>query len=287
MNREYLPSRMFVIKVVAIIIIVAAIFGIFKLFKYFKNRPSSKTPAKVLIKDIVQKDSNNNGIADWEEYLWGLDPTKNGDTNKEFITAKKKTLAENSGITGNSSTTENDALAQDFLSIIISLKQSGTLNDDSINLIAQSVGDKVTATDIPDIYTKDMLTIKEDSVNNSIAYYNQFKSLSNKYANRNIGDELIFISEGMKNGDTTAMESTKTVAIAYKEFGDDLMKIPVPASIANRHLSLANNYEKTGQSVAGLSEIFANRILGMKSLLNYKKYSDALVSDIKYISDNL
>ncbi|MEI7689324.1 MAG: hypothetical protein WCI91_04055 [Candidatus Nomurabacteria bacterium] len=290
MDKKYLPSKIFVIKVVVIIVIAATIFGTYKIFSYFKNRPKGGKVVKLLFKNVVQKDSNNNGIPDWEEALWGLDPTKDGASNKEFIDAKKKTMSNSDTLISSNSNlnlSQNDQLAREFFSIIMSLQASGTLDDKSINDVANSIGQKIAAAPIADIYIQNMLTIKEDSLVASVNYFNQFKALTEKYADSNIGDELVFISEGLKKNDTTAMKSTKSVADAYKEFGKELMKIPVPAHIAERHLSLANNYEKTGESLNGLTVMLDNPMEGMKSIINYKNYSDGIVSDINYIKDNL
>ena len=291
MNKEYLPSKIFMIRVAAIFIIVVTVFGISKIYSYFKNRPSGSKVVKLLFKDVVQKDSNTNGVPDWEETLWGLDPTKDGPSNKEFINAKKKTLS-NNGILdtqkeNGAGLSQNDQLSREFFSIIMSLQQSGTLNEESINLISDTIGEKVAAAPIADIYSRNMLIIKPISDEASILYYNEFNKLVDKYANRNIGDELVFISEGLKNNDATAMKSTQSVAEAYREFGKDLMKIPAPASIADKHLSLANNYEKTGQAIDGFAQILEYPIAGMKSIINYKNYSDGIVSDLSYITDNL
>ncbi len=288
MDKKYLPSKFFVIRIAFILVLAVTIFGVYEIVTYFKNRPSGKAPVKVMVKDIVQKDSNSNGIPDWEEYLWGLNPLKDGPSNKEFILAKRKTLAENNGITEDGSNlTSTDQLSREFFSIVMSLQQSGSLNEDSIKLVSEAIGKKIESTPIPDVYTKEMLTVKTDSISARTNYFNQFKNLSAKYEGRNIGDELVFISQGLKNNDKTAMKATKSVSDAYKEFGQELMKIPVPTSIASIHLDLANSYEKTGQSIEGLTQILDDSMVGMKAIINYKKYSDAIVSDIEYIGDNL
>lgn len=287
MNKEYLPSKIFIVRVVFIFVILATIFGISKIYTYFKNR-STDGVIKLQIKDVVQKDSNDNGIPDWEESLWGLDPEKDGPLNKDFIIAKRKILAENNdGSSESGNLTENDELSRELFSVVMSLQQSGTLNDDSITLITEAVGEKIDASPLPDIYAKNMLNIVIDSIDNTHNYNIAFGELVIKYADANIGDELVFISEGLKNDDSTAMSIVNTISNSYKSFGEDLMKIPVPASVASTHLSLANNYEKTGQSIDGLSQILENQILGMSSVINYKKYSDALVSDINKLTDSL
>jgi hypothetical protein len=64
------------------------------------------------------------------------------------------------------------------------------------------------------------------------------------------------------------------------------MKIAVPSSFATVHLSLANNYDKTGRSIDGMLTLLTNQIAGMKALINYNIYSDALVADMEELSSN-
>ena len=54
--------------------------------KYTQTLPEGE---KVALKTLVGRDSNTNGIPDWEEALWGLDPYADGATNKNTIIAKK------------------------------------------------------------------------------------------------------------------------------------------------------------------------------------------------------
>lgn len=290
MDSKYLPSKMFVIRIAVVIAIIAIVFSVTKIVKYFQNKPNSKTPMKVLVKDIVQKDSNSNGIADWEEYLWGLDPNKNGPENKEFILAKRKTLAENNNLNTDDKTvvsTENEALSKEFFATIMSLQQTGNLNEASIASVSEAIGKKIEATPIPDIYTMAMIKTTKDSDASNIAYFTAFNKLLTKYENEDIGKEITIISQGLGTNDPQALYVVRPIASAYRAFGKELVKLPVPNSIAPLQLELANNYEKTGESLDDLTKTILDPMVGMRALINYKKYSDALVTDLNKISESL
>lgn len=287
MNREYLPSKVFVTKVVAIFIIVATIFGIYKLFSYFKNRPS-KPGVTVLVKDVVGKDSNNNGIADWEEYLWGLNPLKDGVANKEFIMAKRRTLSETSPllIPQTENEKQSDALSKEFFAVVMSLMQSGNLTEDAVAKISDTIGQKIVPEPIPDIYNRNMITINNKE-GGDIEYFQAFDKLNKKYADKDMGGELTIIAQGLANNDPQALRIASGIASSYRAFGQELIKIPVPEKIALGHVALANDYEKIAESLEGFSEILDNPLVGMKALLNYKKYNDSVTSDLASISSNL
>lgn len=291
--KKYLPSKQFISIILIIVIFIALFFaikGLVFLLKKNKIIKGENSMTEVTVGGIIQKDSNANGIPDWEEYLWGLNPKKDGESNKEFILSKKRELSQSGVISTTDdsiSVTENELLSREFFATIVSLQQTGNLNEESIKSVANAIGQKIEATDIPDVYTKNMLAIKQDSEDSKATYSGDFVILALQYQDKDIGKELTLISQGIGNNDPQALYAAKSIASAYKSFGKDLMKIPVPNSAADLHLSLANNYEKTGQSIDGLTEVLTDPIIGMKSMLNYKKYNDALISNIETLTEVL
>jgi len=286
MNSKYLPSKQFVIRLAIIIIIALVAWGIYFAYKliFKKETVHFMGPTQVVVKDLIQKDSNDNGIADWEEGLWGLDPTKNGPENKDFILAKRAELAKDNPTkdTSNAPLTENDILSREFFATVLALQQNGTLNSDSMDSIAQNIGQKVVPEDIPNRYTIEMI----NPTGTAVEYITAFKKLVDKYADKDIGNELVFISQGSENRDPQALAAASSVAASYRAFGEELIKIPTPKSIVLTNLSLANNYEKVAISIEGLVKVSTDPIIAMRSLINYNKYSDALVSDVNKLSDS-
>jgi hypothetical protein len=290
-SRNYLPSKKFLTNVLVIIVLIVLFITIKQVILYFKSKKSNNNGNAALVQTTIssfaQKDSNSNGIPDWEEYLWGLDPAKNGPENKEFIDAKKKQLAQSGIISNNDDSktiSDNELLSQQFFATIVSLQQTGQLDEASIKSVSDAIGKNIEAIPIPDTYTSNMLTVVSDTIMANDAYQTALSDLANKYSGSDIGKELIIISQGLGSKDPQALYAARTIATAYRSFGQDLVKIPVPKSLASTHLDLANNYEKVAESIAGMTQMLSDPFTGMRSVINYKKYSDALVSDLDKIS---
>lgn len=287
---NYLPSKQFISKVIVIFLLLVLAFGIYKIATFFKNRKQGGVKMLVVKPDVIQKDSNGNSIPDWEESLWGLDPHKNGDKNKEFILAKRKELAKESDIAVNNQTgplSENETLAREFFAIIMSLQESGDLNEVSIQSIGDTIGEKINATPIEDAYNLSMISTTKANPANTNTYSSALAKLFDQYKNEDIGKELTFISVALSTNDPGALKEAGKVGNSYKAFGKDLLKMTVPNTFASIHLALANDYEKVGETIDGMSVMLDDPITGMKSIINYKKYSDALVSDIEKLSTAL
>jgi hypothetical protein len=282
----YLPSKQFVARLIILIVIVGVVFGVYKLTVFIKNKLSSKEPTKLLVESMVQKDSNNNGIADWEESLWGLDPTTDGEYNKNVIIARRQALSSLQG--GSASiepTTENEKLSREFFAAIMSLEQSGNLTEEAMQAVSNAIGKKIEATPIPDVYSKNSLVIKENTEAEVATYRLALKDLLVKYEDKDIGNELTFISQGVQNNDTNAFKVAENVGLSYRSFGKELMKMAVPSMLADTHVELANNYEKTGLSIHDFAQVLSDPLVAMKGLVNYNKYSDALVASFEKLSN--
>ena len=201
--KKYLPSRKFIAIVTLIVVFIALFFTIKGVISLFHSRKVFKSNGlvPVTVGEVIQKDSNYNGIADWEEYLWGLDPTKNGPENKEYISSKKAVLAQSGSIStptdDSKAISENEALSREFFATIVSLQQTGSLDENSLKSISDSIGQKIIATPIADVYIKANLKIVADSTKANNAYYDAYNALVNKYANEDMGSELTLISQGL------------------------------------------------------------------------------------------
>lgn len=292
-SKNFLPSKKFITSVLIILVIIGVFFvirGIFSLFRKGSGGLSNNSKVEMTVGTIIQKDSNKNGIADWEEYLWGLDPNRNGPENKEFILNKKRTL-EQGGVMftpdDSKSITENEMLSRQFFATIISLQQTGNLNEENLASIAESIGQEVKIIEFENIYTDQMLNIRQDSTDVELSYLESFINLFEKYQEQDIGSELILISQGLVYNDPQALYSAMTVAGLYRSFAKELMSVVVPSSIAMTHLSLVNNYDKIGKSIEELGRGLSDSIVGMKAMLSYKKYTDDLAIDLEKISEIL
>jgi len=290
--KEYLPSKKFTTIILFIIVIIVLFFTIKNIAKFFHERTLSKdapVPLTVTVETLTQKDSNNNGIADWEEYLWGLNPNKNGEKNKEIITEKKKLLTQNGIITVDDSgtITDNEMLARQFFATIVSLQQTGEIDPESLKSVADAVGQNITAMSIEDSFDINSLKIVEDSETTKNAYSASVKELVIKYQDSDIGSEMTLLAQGLANQDSQALYATKGIAKAYQDFGNEFVKIPVPRSIVPIHLEIANNYEKVGQSIDGLIQMLADPIVGMRAVITYKNYSDLLATNLENLSEIL
>lgn len=286
--KKYLPSKNFISFILLIIIIVLIFFvgkGVISLVKNRERNGGAKQPEIVSIKEIIDEDDNNNGIPNWEEYFWGLDPKKDGKKNKEFVLAKRELANQGNNSETNGEPvvlTENEALSRDFFVAILALSEEGLLDENSINTIAETMGKKVVAEPIEDKYTMDNVFIEKDpSVDSVLDYMTKITDLFEKYSKeKDLGEEIKIVALGVGDSDTVAMRAVKTIAEGYRLLGQDVIKLPVIEGLATIHLEIANNCEKVAVSIEGIAEGLINPDKALRALINYQKYYNSLINNL-------
>ncbi len=286
--KKYLPSPLFFYSIIIIILIIGLFFFGKTIFNFIKNKIKEKAgPAKVTVTEVLQKDSNDNGFPDWEERLWGLNPDKNGEQNAEFIKSKKKEIALSKGEDVSEKENSTSFASKEILATILSLQQSGGINEENIQTLSSGIASGVEIKEIKDPYIQSQMKLVPENQQNRDKYYKNFETLYKKYEAKDIGKEMVIISQGIANNDVNALYASRSIGQAYQDFSQELMKIEVPVNLYSDHLKISNSIYKTGQAVLNLSYSLADPLNGMSDIATYKKYSDEMVSNVENLTNSI
>lgn len=302
--QDYLPSKAFQKRLLAIVIIIAAILVIGFIVKligkgidaYKINKQIKQLPAELrsqvdtlTLGDLQKKDSNGNGILDWEERLYGLDPLTNGEENKKTVEAKRQLLRDTAGENEASAATglTND-FTREFLNVIGSLQTTGALSDDALQNIANSIGGKLINQDQKEIYPASSFKIIRDS---SVAN-KEYQRLSNIELNKfnNIpllGHEIEFIGESLRSADPLMLAPLDNISVAYKSFADSLIKVPVPESLLPAHKALVNSSAYVSRSLLMIQKINTDPMTALQGLAMYNTHFIIMNQALDELATNL
>jgi hypothetical protein len=267
--KSMLPSKKFsrslflLVGIVLAVIIATSFFGSHRIF--FKNKNNAPVKANGTVADVVTRDSNENGITDWEESLWGLDPEGDGATNKKIIEQKK--LAAGIAAPGEGTTTSQtatDQFVQEFLSTILALNQSGSLTPEAVANLADALGKHIDTKRTPEVIydMTDLQIATGDQMKARKAYAQGLVTLTKKYQTLGIGTELDIIARGLEEN-TTDLGDLGPIASAYRNFGRDLTGITVPKSAALMTVDLANASVRAGTALDKAATIYSDALTGM------------------------
>jgi len=303
--QKYLPSKKFIIIITAILVLVIVIYLVFFSFSgnesFFSRQTKGNTVLKIenqTLNDLMKQDSDNDGVLDWEEALWGTDKNKVetfDNTPDATYIANKKNLLNIEESVNEEKLTETEKFAREFFTSLSTMRASGGVDGDTINGFSNALGQKIVNPTLVDIYTEINVKIDESVDGNDIIkkldYYETVQKLFKTYQSSGIGDELDIINNGLASigGGTNIDPSNKLapIANAYQNFAKKIMELDVPSDFILYHLQIANASHNTGISIINMKEIINDPLVGLTGISQYQKYSADLVKIVEDLQTEL
>jgi len=282
---KLLPSKQFLLIILACTLSVVIILYISSKIgtKNTFTRDSSVKNRNITLQEAIILDSNNNGIPDWEESLWGLDPKSNGLENKKTIEAKKI----QAGIPiiepipqETDRATETEQFSKNLLATVLALKETNGLTPEAIANLGNAFGQNIDSKRslIPAYFTTNIQTIN-DTQTAYIQYDTALRSVITKYDLRGLGTELQDIPEVMADdGKTTAKNALITMGEYYQSFAKEIIAIPTPKGIAPFALALANSGDAIGVALKKIATIKEDALGGMIGVDEYTTHSEKFLT---------
>lgn len=195
------------------------------------------------------KDTDGDGVPDWEEALWDLDPEKPDTDGDGVLDARyietKKNISEHRDVSVGvrvlplNDLTESEKLGRSLFSALFAIEASGdSLGTQTQDQISENISDYIQNINVSkEVYLRENLHIVENSKENSEKYRREFEAL---FASDPIKEEDIeFILKRLVSKDGYETEIAQ-LTNRYDLLLTQLSQLQVPAVIASRHAQLLN-----------------------------------------------
>ena len=297
-DKKYLPSKQFAfaigsgVFVVLVIVLIAVLTGQNSTFSR-KNKGKLTVGSPTVI-ELVEKDTDEDGVFDWEEALWGTNKNRkstfDGIPDKQYIENQRQALELESS-ENDKALNETDKFAREFFTAYAALKSAGE-DQESIEDFSRALGEEIANATIIDQYT-------ENDINTAIAsdkaavteYYNQVQSLFAEYQAKGIGDEINIVNSGLltytQEGTSSDNRQLEGIGLAYQDFAKALIETRVPAKYTGLHLEMANGANNLGLSVKDMMKIVDDPLVGLTGITQYQTYSDAFIETVQDLESTL
>ena len=238
----------------------------------------------VAIGDLLNKDTDKDGILDWEEPLWGLDPTKTETTpGVPDSSVIKKLRAEQGTNTGETSgdyaenLTETDKFSRELFSTIASLNQSGAMDQATAEKIGNDLMEKMKNSASGKVFTLlDIKTTSDNSVTSIKKYVSSVDALNSNLEKKyplqgNVIDILEKFIIDENNVDVNVLKELDPNIKQAQEGISGMLKISVPSELAQVHLDVINATERAMENLSDLQLFDTDPVLSMRGISKYEE----------------
>lgn len=237
------------------------VYGSYVLARGFESPSSAEASTETaLLQAIAAKDSDRDGLSDWEEVLYGTDPhvvdSRNLGMNDGEAVAKGLIVPKAVASVPAATSTQSDsgyqdegtltsAFAQDFFALYLRAKQSNggsELTADQTSTLAGQIMGQLSQS-IPS--TVDFKTAADVIISGTgQGALRDFAVAAEAVFKKNAGsaatNEIQSLQSAVLDGDTSALAQLSATAQIYRNYAADLLKIPVPQELAGYDVALVN-----------------------------------------------
>ena len=279
---KYFPSK----KVTYIILGTLGLIGsIYIVSSLTRTGYDSKLLSVKTVGDAIVKDSDSDGVPDWEEDLWGTNPYKSdtdgdGVPDGTEIAERKGQIASSGGYASSSgSMNETDKFSRDLFITYSAISQEGTLSESaSEKLASAAIAKSFEKIPVVPTYSKTDLKLIPTTKTSDLEYRKSVTKLS-QVGGGTLGTEFALINNGIENEDVAKLRQASKNASVYRLYISSLIKLPVPESQADNHVRLLNDLSYIATTLPQMADLENDIIKGYPLYTIYTKaYQDMFLT---------
>jgi hypothetical protein len=298
---------------VATLFSVALIVGAYVLARGIESPPVAQASAETaLLQAIAKKDSDNDGLPDWEEALYGTNPNNSDSFNlgmtdgeavaKGLIVPKAIADIQNAtsspaSVSPDSSVPKaaaagsiTDTFAKNFFTLYLATKQANggnALSQVQVSTLAEQVMNQLAAgiSLAPDFKSKADIKVSGAGADALRAYAIQAEDVFRAQGVQLPKNELQYLQDAVQNNDASALDNIQKIATAYRASAAGLAVLAVPEELADIHLALVNALARLGGGSGDFARSKTDPIAAMLALKQYPGAVGILAQTFKDIGN--
>lgn len=255
-------------------------------FKNTGEQQEGLTYKNEILGDLVNRDTDQDGVLDWEEGLWGTNPTK-GDTNDDGVSDNVEIakIKEQQGRTTETTEdiaklTQTDKFSRELFATVAVLNQNGQMDQAMIDKLSSSLAEHIQNSPPKKVYTLSNLKVIKSNTTQAIKTYNTaLENLQKKYpAKRSVMDVLQEFSGSGDEPDISVLSELDPIIEQISNIINAVIKISVPQSLSALHLDFLNAMQKLLENINDIQLYETDTILALGAISQYDKNTQILQS---------
>ncbi len=253
---------------------------------------SSYANSGEILQDLINKDTDEDGILDWEESLWGTDPNKK-DTNDDGVPDNIEIAKLKSEIIENEENTEEiknltqtDKFSRELFSLVTTLNQNGTMDQATIEKLSSALTEQIENAPVRKIYLISDINIENNNDKSAIQKY--IVDLNNLYKKYQIkGNVVDVLQEFINSGDepnVNILSKLDPIIEQADNFMKGVITIEVPSELSTQHLNIINALERLLENLTDIQLFDSDPIVAMGAISKYNINVDSLNETMNQLS---
>jgi hypothetical protein len=221
--------------------------------------------------DSEKADSDGDGTSDGQEVKFGRNPLAKGPNDTIKVDAQGTPLAPQSTTEEKSKSATTDIARQIFTNYM-SIKQTGTnITPEVQEQLAENIISNTTfGISEAKTYTyKDIKTDQSNSADTLRAYGNKMGSIMSKDAPPSDDNELLIVEQAMNSQNKNDINKLNVIIASYQKMVKEFLLVPVPSSAVSVHVNIINNFNQLIEADQGLLKLFDDPIISLAALKRY------------------
>lgn len=242
-----------------------------------------------LLVSYAAKDSDSDGLPDWEEALYGTDPNNphsvsptltdgqavaQGLVKPKVATATSTPAVDASTIPGTTAgpSTLTDQFARALFSNYLTTRGNTTPTPTDIaNFVETGVSQLVASDQTPDAFNAGEVRVAGQGPDALSTYAASMEQVLTANEPTEDKSEVEYLDDATAKNDTTALKKIAEIGKYYSAASQSMMKTSVPSELSTSHLALANSLARLGSDITDLSLYNSDPL---RTFLGLKKYQD-------------
>lgn len=243
-----------------------------------------------LLKAYAAKDTDGDGLPDWEEALYGTNPNDAHSVRPDLTdsqavaqglvaphyagTAAATTTGESlaSQVPGSAAKPGSltDQFSQQFFDNYLSTRGSSVPSASDMQAFVTNAVSQLQASQVrTDAFSAADMKVSGSGPDALRAYAANVDAAFAAHISRLPYSELTYFSDAVEKNDSGALASVAAIGLAYTNTSKSFLAVPVPTEAANAHLAIANAMARLGTTITDMSMVNDDPIRAMVALGNY------------------
>lgn len=289
--QKYLPSKQFSLFLGSAIIVGAFIFGVVKIID---SRSSVRQEIQnIATREIIEElDTDNDGVKDWEEALWGLD-LDNADTDGDGVLDGQEVEERRAELRSRDEfvdvleepTTETEKIARQLLTVALNINQAsgGKMTEEEIAAIAQGFMGSIE----PQLV--EMYSIGDLKINSSTTAQSYYDEMSQALAflDEVPKNELLILEQAIGTNREKFLDELGPIIEAYAKVPEAILEKDVPSQVANYHLDYINAITQKAIALVSMAQYFKDPVIAVRGVQEYGIADENLTQAVQNITSYL